>query len=108
MMRPTLTEQARSRPDEQLEDHWMRNTLRWSAVLTGMLLVLAACQPAGNGSPAESVGESAAASTGQDPAAVCEAGAAVIACAGHHFRDSVGHGDKCSLLFTSWLCYTCE
>ena len=51
----------------------MRNTLRWSAVLTGMLLVLAACQPAGNGSPAESVGESAAASTGQDPAAVCDA-----------------------------------
>ena len=28
----------------------MRNLLRWSAVLTAMLLVLAACQPSGSGS----------------------------------------------------------
>ena len=52
----------------------MRNLLRWSAVLTGMLLVLAACQPAGSGSPseaAESAAESAAASA--DAAAICDA-----------------------------------
>jgi len=36
----------------------MRNTLRWSAVLTGMLLVIAACTPAGSGSPKESAASS--------------------------------------------------
>ncbi|MEX0626897.1 MAG: branched-chain amino acid ABC transporter substrate-binding protein [Chloroflexota bacterium] len=51
----------------------MRNTFRWSAVLTGMLLVLAACQPAS--SPGESTAESAAesAAASLDAAAVCAA-----------------------------------
>jgi branched-chain amino acid transport system substrate-binding protein len=51
----------------------MRNLLRWSAVSTATLLVLAACTPAGSGSPSagESVAESAAAS--QDAAAICAA-----------------------------------
>lgn len=49
----------------------MRNTLRWSAVLTALLLVLAACTGGGGESAAESVAESAAASL--DPAAVCDA-----------------------------------
>jgi branched-chain amino acid transport system substrate-binding protein len=54
----------------------MRNILRWSAVSTAMLLVLAACTPAGSGSPsaAGSAAESAAASV--DAAAVCAADAA--------------------------------
>jgi branched-chain amino acid transport system substrate-binding protein len=47
----------------------MRNLLRWSAVLTAMLLVLAACTPAGSGSAAPSAAASAAA----DPAAACDA-----------------------------------
>lgn len=47
----------------------MRNLLRWSAVLTGMLLVLAACQSSG-GSP--SAAASAAASAA-DPTAICAA-----------------------------------
>jgi branched-chain amino acid transport system substrate-binding protein len=51
----------------------MRNLLRWSAVLTGMLLVLAACQNAGS-SP--SVAASAAASSAAaDPTAICAADA---------------------------------
>jgi branched-chain amino acid transport system substrate-binding protein len=49
----------------------MRKILRWSAVSTAMLLVLAACTPAGSGSPGESTAESAAASA--DAAAVCAA-----------------------------------
>jgi branched-chain amino acid transport system substrate-binding protein len=49
----------------------MRKFLRWSAVSTAMLLVLAACTPAGSAeSASESVAESAAASL--DPAAVCD------------------------------------
>jgi branched-chain amino acid transport system substrate-binding protein len=72
MMRPTLSEQACSRLPEPLEDHWMRNLLRWSAVLTAMLLVLAACQQAGSPTPSEAA-ESNAASTGPDAAAVCAA-----------------------------------
>jgi branched-chain amino acid transport system substrate-binding protein len=52
----------------------MRNLLRWSAVLTGMLLVLAACQSAGSGSPSAAAG-SAAASTAADAAAICAADA---------------------------------
>lgn len=40
----------------------MRNFLRWSAVLTAMLLVVAACTPTGSGSPGESAGGSAAGS----------------------------------------------
>lgn len=52
----------------------MRNLLRWSAVLTAMLLILAACAPAGSASPSEGAAtESAAASTAADPAAVCAA-----------------------------------
>ncbi|MEO6578976.1 MAG: ABC transporter substrate-binding protein, partial [Candidatus Limnocylindria bacterium] len=51
----------------------MRNTLRWSAVLTGMLLVLAACQPASSGSPGQSAAESASAPASVDAAAVCAA-----------------------------------
>ncbi len=47
----------------------MRNFLRWSAVLTGMLLVLAACQSSG-GSPSAAA---SAAASGQDPTAVCAA-----------------------------------
>ena len=50
----------------------MRKFLRWSAVLTAMLLVLAACTPAGSvESAGESAAESAAASL--DPAAACDA-----------------------------------
>ena len=54
----------------------MRNILRWSAVLTGMLLVLAACSNSG-GSPSAvaSVGASANASTAADPTAICAADA---------------------------------
>src|SRR5688572_14430681 len=49
----------------------MQKYLRWTAVLAVMLLVLAACGP---GTPAsEEPGESAAASLGQDAAAVCAA-----------------------------------
>jgi branched-chain amino acid transport system substrate-binding protein len=47
----------------------MRNLLRWSAVSTVMLLVLAACTPSGSGSTAPSTAASAAA----DPAAACDA-----------------------------------
>ena len=47
----------------------MRKILRWSAVSTAMLLVLAACTPAGSGSPSEAASASAAA----DPAAACDA-----------------------------------
>jgi branched-chain amino acid transport system substrate-binding protein len=49
----------------------MRNLLRWSAVSTAMLLVLAACTPAGSGSPGES--QAASASVAADPAAACDA-----------------------------------
>jgi branched-chain amino acid transport system substrate-binding protein len=49
----------------------MRNILRWSAVSTAMLLVLAACTPAGSGSPGES--QAASASVAADPAAACDA-----------------------------------
>ena len=49
----------------------MRNILRWSAVSTAMLLVLAACTPAGSGSPSEAA--SVAASAAADPAAACDA-----------------------------------
>jgi branched-chain amino acid transport system substrate-binding protein len=49
----------------------MQKYLRWTAVLAGMLLVLAACGP---GTPAsEEPGESAEASMGEDAAAVCAA-----------------------------------
>jgi len=53
----------------------MMKFLRWSAVGTAMLLVLAACTPT---SPSESAGpssagESAAGSEGQDPTAICDA-----------------------------------
>ena len=51
----------------------MRNLLRWSAVLTAMLLVLAACQPSGSASQAASQAASAAASA--DAAAICAADA---------------------------------
>jgi len=72
MMRPTLREQACSRPYEQLEDHWMRNTFRGSAVLTAMLLVLAACN-GGAGSPSEAAESAAASSAPVDPTAICAA-----------------------------------
>ena len=74
MMRPTLTEQACSRLSEQLEDHWMRNLLRWSAVLTGMLLVLAACTSTGSPSPSAAA-SAAASSAAVDPTAICAADA---------------------------------
>ena len=48
----------------------MRKFLRWSAVSTAMLLVLAACTPAGSGSPSEAA---ASASAAADPAAACDA-----------------------------------
>ena len=51
----------------------MRNLLRWSAVLTAMLLVLAACQPSGSSSQAASQTASAGASA--DAAAICAADA---------------------------------
>ena len=47
----------------------MRNLLRWSAVSTVMLLVLAACTSTGSGSPSGAASASAAA----DPAAACDA-----------------------------------
>jgi branched-chain amino acid transport system substrate-binding protein len=50
----------------------MRNLLRWSAVSTAMLLVLAACTPAGSGSPSESEAAPSA-SVAADPAAACDA-----------------------------------
>jgi branched-chain amino acid transport system substrate-binding protein len=50
----------------------MRNLLRWSAVSTAMLLVLAACSPSGSGSPGESQAAPSA-STAADPAAACDA-----------------------------------
>jgi branched-chain amino acid transport system substrate-binding protein len=46
----------------------MRNLLRWSAVSTVMLLVLAACTPSGSGSASPS-----AAASATDPAAACDA-----------------------------------
>jgi branched-chain amino acid transport system substrate-binding protein len=49
----------------------MRNLVRWSAVLTAMLLVLAACQSTGSSSP--SAAASVAASAGVDPTAICAA-----------------------------------
>jgi branched-chain amino acid transport system substrate-binding protein len=51
----------------------MRNLLRWSAVLTAMLLVLAACQPASSGSPSEAASEAASAAASVDAAAACAA-----------------------------------
>jgi branched-chain amino acid transport system substrate-binding protein len=48
----------------------MRKFLRWSAVSTAMLIVLAACTPAGSGSPS---GAAASASLAADPAAACDA-----------------------------------
>lgn len=50
----------------------MRNLLRWSAVSTAMLLVLAACTPTGSGSPGES-GAAPSASLSADPDATCQA-----------------------------------
>jgi branched-chain amino acid transport system substrate-binding protein len=47
----------------------MRNLLRLSAVSTAMLIALAACTPAGSGSPSEA----ASASVAADPAAACDA-----------------------------------
>ena len=73
MMRPTLIEQACSRPYEQLEDHWMLKFLRWSAVVTAMLLVLAACTPASES--AEPTGSESSAPSTEDPTAVCAADA---------------------------------
>jgi len=72
MMRPTLYDAARVCARlKQLEDHWMHKLLRWSAVSTVMLLVLAACAPAS--SPSASV--VASASAGPDAAAICAADA---------------------------------
>lgn len=53
----------------------MSKFLRGSAVTTAMLLVLAACSttPSESAGPSGSAGQSAAASTGQDPTAVCAA-----------------------------------
>jgi len=53
----------------------MRNFLRWSAVVTGTLLVLAACQSAGGSPSAAASTAASAAASGQDPAAVCAADA---------------------------------
>ena len=53
----------------------MRNLLRWSAVLTGMLLVLAACQSSGGSPSAAASTAASAAASGQDPATVCAADA---------------------------------
>jgi branched-chain amino acid transport system substrate-binding protein len=50
----------------------MQKYMRWTAVLAVMLLVLAACGPGGT-SPSEEPVESAEASMGDDPAAVCAA-----------------------------------
>ena len=50
----------------------MRNLLRWSAVSTAMLLVLAACSTPGSGSPGASEAAPSA-SVAADPAAACDA-----------------------------------
>ncbi|HEY8922093.1 MAG TPA: branched-chain amino acid ABC transporter substrate-binding protein [Candidatus Limnocylindria bacterium] len=50
----------------------MQKFLRWSAVSTAMLIVLAACTPAGSGSPSGSQA-AASASLAADPAAACDA-----------------------------------
>ncbi len=52
----------------------MRNLLRWSAVLTGMLLVLAACQGTGT-SPSEGASQPASAAASADADAICAADA---------------------------------
>jgi branched-chain amino acid transport system substrate-binding protein len=52
----------------------MRNLLRWSAVLTGMLLVLAACQSSGTTSPSAAAA-SASAAASANATAVCAADA---------------------------------
>ena len=52
----------------------MRNLLRWSAVLTGMLLVLAACQSAGT-SPSGAASQAASAAASADAKAICDADA---------------------------------
>jgi branched-chain amino acid transport system substrate-binding protein len=52
----------------------MRNLLRWSAVLTAMLLVLAACQPSGSGS-SQAASQAASAAASADAAAICAADA---------------------------------
>ena len=51
----------------------MRNLLRWSAVLTATLFVLAACQGTGSPSPSQAASQAASASAAQDPTAVCAA-----------------------------------
>ena len=52
----------------------MRNLVRWSAVLTAMLLVLAACQGTGSSSPSAAA-SAAASSAGVNPTAICAADA---------------------------------
>jgi branched-chain amino acid transport system substrate-binding protein len=53
----------------------MRNTLRWSAVLTGMLLVLAACTSTGSNSPSAAGSPAGSAAASADAAAICAADA---------------------------------
>lgn len=51
----------------------MRNLLRWSAVLTAMLLVLAACTPSGSASPSAGGSAAGSAAASADAAAICAA-----------------------------------
>ncbi|MGZ8562286.1 MAG: branched-chain amino acid ABC transporter substrate-binding protein [Candidatus Limnocylindria bacterium] len=51
----------------------MRNLLRWSAGLTAMLLVLAACQSTGSPSPSQAASQAASAAASADAAAICAA-----------------------------------
>jgi branched-chain amino acid transport system substrate-binding protein len=53
----------------------MLNLLRWSAVLTAMLLVLAACTPAGSASPSAGGSAAGSAAASADAAAICAADA---------------------------------
>ena len=53
----------------------MRNLLRWSAVLTAMLLVLAACTSTGSSSPSAAGSAAASAAASADAAAICAADA---------------------------------
>ena len=53
----------------------MRNLLRWSAVLTAMLVVLAACSNTGSASPSGSTAASGGGSAAPDATAICAADA---------------------------------
>ena len=78
MMPATLPEgRVLARLTEQMEDPWMIKYMRWSAVLTVLLLVLAACGPGASptaGEPSEEpMSEAPSTAPTDDPTAVCDA-----------------------------------